>query len=490
MDRRATRFTLVLLLAALPPVLIFGALAVTGVRLADVGAVAAALALTVVWVLGVTPIGTEIVAGPRPPARTPDSAADALDASAPMLEERNRQISQLAAWSRVAPVTAEPTRAAHEAVTIAREVTGDPTWALVVVVSPDEAALPPGAYGPEIADPPEPVEEVHRWAVVQRDDLSTSGVDVLEGPWGAFLAVRVAASDTFTAILLAPWAGRARPTEPEVRWYTLVGQICGITVDHALLYDRLRRQTAELDRLASAQRDFLRSVTHDLQTPLTRIGVLAGELQAARQPPKARAEDLAAIVHQAERMRRMVQQLLAVSHVEAGVLIPRQEVIQLEPLVRRTWTALAPPDRVLDLSLAPLLVIADPDRLEQVLWALLDNAIKYGTPGTPIEVASTALQRRAGDPGLDPAAAASELVCRIRVVNRGEPLGQDERARAFELFYRAPRVVDAAISGSGVGLHVARELSRLMGGTLAFDNAEPGSIAIVVCLPAEPVDRS
>ena len=128
------------------------------------------------------------------------------------------------------------------------------------------------------------------------------------------------------AILYAPWEGRLDPTPAEIDLLTLVGQHAGTALDHSLLYAQVRSQADELNRLAAVQADFLRGVTHDLQTPLTSIGALATELRANRQVPEGARADLESITHQAERLRRMVSQLLVASRLEAGVLTPQVEV--------------------------------------------------------------------------------------------------------------------------------------------------------------------
>ena len=120
------------------------------------------------------------------------------------------------------------------------------------------------------------------------------------------------------------------------------------------------------------QADFLRGVTHDLQTPLTSIAALATELRADENQSEASRADLDSIAHQAERLRRMVSPLLVTSRLDAGVLTPQQEVFAVRPLVERTWAALRA-DRPFELDVAgpPHLAVADEDRLEQVLWAVL-----------------------------------------------------------------------------------------------------------------------
>ena len=125
---------------------------------------------------------------------------------------------------------------------------------------------------------------------------------------------------------------------------------------------------------------------------LTSIRALADELRG--QAGTEMQGDLDTIAHQADRLRRMVSQLLTVSRLEAGSLTPRQEVFKAEPLISRTWGALRP-DREMTLHRngAELLMVGDPDRLEQVLWAVLDNATKYSPNGGAVEIS---LQLEAG----------------------------------------------------------------------------------------------
>ena len=94
---------------------------------------------------------------------------------------------------------------------------------------------------------------------------------------------------------------------------------------------------------------------------------------------------LGIIAEQSERLSRMVRQLLTVTRLESGALRPRSEVVSLATRVRRAWEALGADgvDFELDDDAAGWLAIADPDQLDQVLWALLDNAVKYGA-GSPV----------------------------------------------------------------------------------------------------------
>ena len=250
-------------------------------------------------------------------------------------------------------------------------------------------------------------------------------------------------------------------------------------MEHALLVEQLRAQTEELNRMASVQSDFLRGVTHDLQTPLTRVSALAAEVGEQPQLSEASRADLETISHQADRLRRMVAQLLVASRLEVGALQPAQEVFRVEPIVQRTWDALRA-GRPFQLEVAgiPHLVVADPDRFEQVLWALLDNAVKYSPAGSAVAV------RLSGD-----RAAARELQSVIQIRDEGSGMDEEAQARAFEQFYRSETARRLAPDGSGVGLYAARGLVEAMGGTIEIASRLGGGTTVTLTLPAEPLEE-
>ena len=270
-------------------------------------------------------------AGSGPPRGRSATSADQCERRlAIALDERNRQIAELAAHVRAAPIEEDAQAVARSTVSSATSVTHDPTWSLVVFRSPDETHLPTGVYTAE-STPPGTIEDVHGWAAtVDHDEESVPSVSHASGPWGAFVVVEVAAGDVLRASLLAPWEGRDSPSRAERELLSLLGQNSATAIEHALLYERLRSQTEELNRMATIQSDFLRGVTHDLQTPLTCIRALAAELADQPEISTAGRQDLATISHQADRLRRMVAQLLVASRLEVGALQPRQEVLRAD----------------------------------------------------------------------------------------------------------------------------------------------------------------
>src|SRR5438105_10848250 len=314
----------------------------------------------------------------------------AVDRLGSMLDERNRQIAELAERLRASPIQGGAKQVALATVQTAVSVTHDATWTLAVSRSPSDEALPRGIYGTDGSgsEPPAPLSDVAGWAAtLEPDDASIPAVRYGEGPWGAFVAVEVAAGEELRASLLAPWEGRSPPSRAERELLSLLGQNAAIAIEHALLVGQLQAQTDELNRMASVQSDFLRGVTHDLQTPLTRVSALAAEVREQPHLSDAARTDLETISQQAERLRRMVAQLLVASRLEVGALQPAQEVFRVEPIVQRTWDAMrAQRPFKLEVGGVPHLAVADPDRLEQVMWALLDNAVKYSPAGSAISV--------------------------------------------------------------------------------------------------------
>jgi signal transduction histidine kinase len=403
----------------------------------------------------------------------PDAEAggDAYQQMALSLDERNRQLATLAREASRVPIDDEPKAVVAALVSAVRVVMRDPTWRCAVMTSVTPDLLPPGIYqGIDDDVPAGPIGELERWASVTDADRPARHV---EGPWGAFAVADVAVSDRLGAVLYAPWEGRMDPSPAEIALLTLVGQHAGTALEHSLLYAQVRHQADELNRLAAVQADFLRGVTHDLQTPLTSIAALATELRAGEDLSEAARDDLNSIAHQAERLRRMVSQLLVASRLDAGVLTPQQEVFAVPPLVERTWAALRA-DRPFQLEVSgpPHLAVADEDRLEQVLWAVLDNAVKYSPPESPVEATI----------------AAQDGTIEITIRDRGTGMDAATRKRAFEQFYRSDAARRLAPDGSGVGLYAASGLMRAMGGRIEISSEVGEGTAVALHLPAEPSD--
>ncbi|MBI2762158.1 MAG: HAMP domain-containing protein [Chloroflexi bacterium] len=230
-----------------------------------------------------------------------------------------------------------------------------------------------------------------------------------------------------------------------------------VAIRNAQLFSQVQDQTHRLEALDAAKDDFLRGISHNLQTPLTSIRAYSEQLQEER--PDRRLE---VITEQSERLSRMVRQLLTVSRLDAGTLKPRIEIVALGPRVRRAWEALGVDDVPFEVTddAAGWLALADPDQLDQVLWAILDNAVKYGR-GAPVRA------------HVQPDVVARTL--RLTIADSGPGVPQDLQGSVFERYARGTSPDHP--EGTGIGLYVARELVLAMEGSLDLDASGAGGAA-------------
>jgi K+-sensing histidine kinase KdpD len=242
-----------------------------------------------------------------------------------------------------------------------------------------------------------------------------------------------------------------------------------VGVRNAQLFEQVEAQNTQLLELDAAKDDFLRGVSHNLQTPLTSIRAYADQLDEDR--PDRR---LGIISEQSERLSRMVRQLLTVSRLESGALRPKADVLSLATRVRKAWEALGTDGVTFDLidDARGWLAVADADQLDQVLWALLDNAVKYG--GTSV-AATIAVEVEAS-------------TLHLTISDRGPGIAEADRDQLFGRFVRGAD--NRPDEGSGLGLYVSRELCRAMAGDLRLEPARPdGGAAFTIDLPGEAPDQ-
>lgn len=240
-----------------------------------------------------------------------------------------------------------------------------------------------------------------------------------------------------------------------------------VAIRNIELFDQVERQRQRLVELDQAKDEFLRGISHNLQTPLTSIRAYAEQIDSER--PDSR---LGIIVEQSERLNRIVRQLVATSRLESGTLRPAKEVLALAPRVRRAWDALGAADVPFELNddAAGWLAIADPDQLDQVLWALLDNSARYAG-GAAIR-ATVAPRPEHGQ-------------LAVTIADGGPGVRPEDRDRIFDRYERG--AAGAGVEGTGLGLYVSRSLCQAMGGDLVLEPALPDTgAAFTVLLPGEP----
>lgn len=226
-----------------------------------------------------------------------------------------------------------------------------------------------------------------------------------------------------------------------------------------------RRALEETDRLRSI---LLQSVSHDLRTPLTAIKASASALRMVPPPPPVAATMLADIEEHADRLSRLVENLLDLSRIESGALILRRQPVPVDELVAGAVDAARSElDRLtVDVHLEPDLppLLADETMIRQVLVNLLANAARHDPDG-PIEVIGAA-----GD---------GVVVISVRDHGPGVPMAERDRL-ATPLAER-----DRTSGGrAGVGLAIATGFVQAHGGTLRLEDTPGGGATFVVTLPA------
>jgi two-component system, OmpR family, sensor histidine kinase KdpD len=270
------------------------------------------------------------------------------------------------------------------------------------------------------------------------------------------------------------WALRARNEAEPDRAETRILSAAADQLGQAVVRDRLGLEAtaAEVARQSEALKTaLLDSVSHDLRTPLATIRAAAGSMldDAVQWSAQEQREAFETIDAEAERMGRLVRNLLDLSRIEGGALRPELEAREAGEVAGRVVAHLNAGGKQIGLdvpsSLPPVLV--DEVYLSQVLSNLLENAIRYG--GQRIEVHGRAV---AGDTLLE-----------LSVEDDGEGVPEGSRARLFDKFYQVPRAVGSARQGMGIGLTVVAGLARAMGGTVRAERSALGGLAVVVAIP-------
>ena len=252
--------------------------------------------------------------------------------------------------------------------------------------------------------------------------------------------------------------------------------ISGVAFDDGTVF-AFRDVTEErlLDRLKS---DFLATVSHELRTPLAAIYGAVRTLN--RDGPPLADSDRAALMEMiesaAERLARIVDDILVAGQLEAGQLqlaVTRCDVAEVARAVVSAARLTAPEAIEIDLvapkQVAP--VLADPDKVVQVLGNLVENAVKYSPDGGLVVVR---LEKR------------RPRTLRISVVDEGLGVPPPDRERIFEKFYRLDPNLTRGVRGSGLGLYVCRELVERMGGQIWLEPRSGKGSTFVAELPLAP----
>jgi signal transduction histidine kinase len=248
----------------------------------------------------------------------------------------------------------------------------------------------------------------------------------------------------------------------------------GLLVSLAAAWFLSGRALIPIQQAFQRQQEFVADASHELRTPLTVLRSATDLMNAHRDEPLERNGELFDDVRaEIARMERLAQDLLTLARSDASgvelMTAPVEMADVAAEVVRRT-TPLAQAEGlrlILDADSHPATVDADPDRLQQVLLILIDNAIKHTPRGGKVDVRV----RRHGQ------------VAQVEVADTGTGIAPEHLPRIFDRFYRADKARARAQGGTGLGLAIAKMLVEAHGGELQLTSTVGVGTQVVVSLP-------
>lgn len=283
-----------------------------------------------------------------------------------------------------------------------------------------------------------------------------------EENWIALLAFVIVAAISSTVAGLA----RAQALEAERRRDQADRALAELA---ALAQERDRMQAEMVEAEALRRSDelktaLLRSISHDLRTPLTSIIAGGAALGSPTTTSEEREELSAAVVSEGGRLSRLVENLLDMSRLEAGKAQPHSEPVDLAEVLDAARAAIGRPELV-RLSIDPELPLIDADaaQLERAFANLLENAVRHGG-GKPVLVKSILLAGKIA----------------VRVVDQGPGIPESERQRIFEPFQHGE---GGSGGGAGLGLAIAKGFIEANGGGIAVDSVVGQGSSFVITVP-------
>jgi len=265
------------------------------------------------------------------------------------------------------------------------------------------------------------------------------------------------------------------PPDTEQRLRTQVVPTLEALVAIAQRRDAMQAELVETEALRRSddiKTALLRAVSHDLRTPLTAVVAAGHALGADSLTHEERAELSNAVVEEGTRLAGLVDNLLALSRLQAGSATPRSDWVSIEDLVSAATEGLRgdPLDIRVTVDAGVPEIRADAAQLERAFANLLENAGRYGGGG-PIVVHA----RRGGGP-------AGEGVL-VSVTDQGPGIASAEQERIFEPFYRGRNARTRAWTGSGLGLAIVKGFVEANGGSISVQSLPGQGTTFYVLLP-------
>lgn len=267
----------------------------------------------------------------------------------------------------------------------------------------------------------------------------------------------------------------------DLKWFNVAGALTAVGAAlFGLAFYLYREHTREM-KLAEQRVNFVNQVSHELKTPLTNIRLYA-ELLGENQPEDHSEKDgqfrryLEVITAESQRLSRLIANVLNFARSKKDRMVLRREVGQVDDIIKAVLNMFAPSLKTKGVRInfkgeAGGKVEVDPDALEQILNNIFSNTEKYGTSGGRLDIQSSSK----GDRTV------------ITVRDYGPGVSKRDADRIFQPFYRTHSRITDGITGTGIGLGIARELARLHGGDLSLVPTDRGAcFKIELLTPVRP----
>lgn len=258
-------------------------------------------------------------------------------------------------------------------------------------------------------------------------------------------------------------AGRAAPPITATS-HDEVGQL-------AKAFNAMTAQLADVDR---QRRDLVANVSHELRTPLGGLRAMLENLVDGVEPSGPDATRT--MLRQAERLSRLVNQLLDLSRLEAGGIALHRRSFGVAELLRAVAGEAAvntPGVPVEVVAEEGLVAHGDPERVHQVVGNLVENAARFSPPGAAVQVR---------------ASSEDDGSIRIEVADEGPGISPEDAERVFNRFYRADAARASSGDGAGLGLAIARWIVDLHGGRIQAEQRHPTGCRVVFTIPPTPAE--
>jgi len=258
-----------------------------------------------------------------------------------------------------------------------------------------------------------------------------------------------------------------------------IWQMSRSAIDDRYSMVELVNRSAEAD-VSRAHTDFVANASHELRTPLASIiGYMETLVEAGESIEPSRAARFhSTVLREAKRLQSLVEDLMSLSRVEAEKHDRPRERIDLARLVRQAARDGAGPDRQERLEFVgaevPVPVRGDPKQLEQLVCNLVDNALKYGAPDTPVTVELTRDQRETAV---------------LTVRDQGEGIAPEHLPHLTRRFYRTDPGRSRAAGGTGLGLAIVKHIVERHRGRLDIASRQGEGTTVTVRIPIVPEDE-